>query len=170
VIDPADVPRFRELGTAANFQPLWAYADDYITQLTIPFLGPERSARLYAIGSLYRSGAVVAFGSDWSVSSANPLEELQVAVTRKDLAGATTEPFLPQERIALPEALAAFTINAAWVNRLEKETGSIEVGKRADLVVLDRNLFAIPVTEIAHTRAVVTLFGGRVVHGDLAAL
>jgi len=170
LIDPADVPRFRELGAAANFQPLWAYADDYVTQLTIPFLGPERSARLYAIGSLYRSGAVVAFGSDWSVSSANPLEELQVAVTRMDPAGGSTEPFLPQERIALPEALAAFTINAAWVNRLEKDTGSIEVGKRADLVVLDRNLFAIPMTEIAHTRALVTLFGGRVVHGDLAAL
>ena len=93
-----------------------------------------------------------------------------VAVTRMDPAGGTTEPFLPQQRIALPEALAAFTINAAWVNRLEKETGSIEVGKRADLVVLDRNLFAIPMTEIAHTRALVTLFGGRVVHGDLAAL
>jgi hypothetical protein len=169
LIDPADVPRFRELGAAANFQPLWAYADDYITQLTIPFLGPERSGRLYPIGSVYRSGAVVAFGSDWSVSSANPLEEIQVAVTRMDPAGGT-EPLLPQERIALPEALAAFTINTAWVNRLEKETGSIEVGKRADLVVLDRNLFAIPVTEIAHTRALVTLFGGRVVHGDLAAL
>ena len=170
LIDPADVPRFRELGAAANFQPLWAFADDYITRLTIPFLGPRRSGRLYPIASLYRSGAVVAFGSDWPVSSANPLEELQVAVTRVDPAAATTEPFLPQERIALPEALAAFTINAAWVNRLEKETGSIEVGKRADLVVLDRNLFAIPVTEIAHTRALVTLFGGRVVHGDLAAL
>jgi predicted amidohydrolase YtcJ len=170
LIDPADVPRFRELGAAANFQPLWAFADDYVTQLTIPFLGPERSGRLYPIGSVYRSGAVVAFGSDWSVSSANPLEEIQVAVTRMDPAGGTTEPLVPQERIALPEALAAFTINAAWVNRLEKETGSIEVGKRADLVVLDRNLFAIPVTEIAHTRALVTLFGGRVVHGDLAAL
>jgi predicted amidohydrolase YtcJ len=170
LIDPADVPRFRELGAAANFQPLWAFADDYVTQLTLPFLGTERSGRLYPIGSLYRSGAVVAFGSDWSVSSANPLEELQVAVTRMDPAGSTTEPFLPHERIGLPEALAAFTINAAWVNRLEKETGSIEVGKRADLLVLDRNLFAIPPTEISHTRALVTLFGGRVVHGDLAAL
>jgi len=170
LIDPADVPRFRELGAAANFQPLWAFADDYVTQLTIPFLGPERSGRLYAIGSLYRSGAVVVFGSDWYVSSANPLEELQVALTRMDPAGGSTEPFLPQERIALPEALAAFTVNAAWINRLEKETGTIEVGKRADLVVLDRNLFAIPVTEIAHTAALVTLFGGRVVHGDLAAL
>jgi predicted amidohydrolase YtcJ len=170
LIDPADVPRFRELDVAANYQPLWAFADEYITNLTLPFLGPERSARLYAIGTVYRSGALVAFGSDWSVSSANPLEELEVAVTRMNPEGGDTQPFLPQERIALPEALAAFTINAAWVNRLEKETGSIEPGKRADLVVLDHNLFAIPASEIAHTKALVTLFGGRVVHGDLAAL
>src|SRR5262249_49184201 len=100
----------------------------------------------------------------------NPLEELQVAVTRMDPAGTTTEPFLPHERIGLPEALAAFTINAAWVNRLEKETGSIEVGKRAHLLVLDHNLFAIPPTEISPTRALGAVFGGRVVHGALAAL
>ncbi|MFX8871880.1 amidohydrolase family protein, partial [Acinetobacter baumannii] len=90
-----DIPRFRELGVIANFQPLWAYADEYITNLTFPFLGPERSSRLYQIGTLYRSGAVVAFGSDWSVSSPNPLEEIQVAVTRVGPAGETHTPFLP---------------------------------------------------------------------------
>ena len=170
LIDPADISRFRELGVIANFQPLWAFADEYITKLTIPFLGPERSSRLYPIGSLYRSGAVVAFGSDWSVSSPNPLEEIQVAVTRMGPSGETITPFLPAERINLPEALAAFTINAAYTNRLEKQTGSIEVGKFADLVVLDRNLFAIPPTEISKTLALVTLFEGRTVHGDLGAL
>ena len=77
LIDPADIPRFRRLGVVANFQPLWAYADPYITDLTIPFLGPKRSQGLYPIGSVYRSGAVVAFGSDWSVSSANPFEEIE---------------------------------------------------------------------------------------------
>jgi predicted amidohydrolase YtcJ len=170
LIDPADISRFRELGVIANFQPLWAFADEYITKLTIPFLGPERSSRLYPIGSLYRSGAVVAFGSDWSVSSPNPLEEIQVAVTRMGPAGETITPFLPAERINLPEALAAFTINAAYTNRLEKQTGSIEVGKFADLVLLDRNLFAIPPTEISKTLALLTLFEGRTVHGDLGAL
>jgi predicted amidohydrolase YtcJ len=170
LVDPADVARFRELGVIANFQPLWAFADEYITKLTIPFLGPERSARLYPIGSLYRSGAVVAFGSDWSVSSPNPLEEIQVAVTRMGPSGETDTPFLPAERINLPEALAAFTINAAYTNRLEKQTGSIEVGKFADLVVLDRNLFAIPPTDISKTHVLVTLFEGRTVHGDLGAL
>jgi predicted amidohydrolase YtcJ len=170
LIDPQDIPRFRELGVIANFQPLWAFADEYITKLTIPFLGPQRSSRLYPIGSVYRSGAVVAFGSDWSVSSPNPLEEIQVAVTRMGPAGETTTPFLPAERVNLPEALAAFTINAAYTNRLEKTTGSIEVGKFADLVVLDHNLFAIPVGDISKSRVLVTIFQGRTVHGDLGAL
>jgi predicted amidohydrolase YtcJ len=170
LIDPADIPRFRELGVTANFQPLWAWADPYITDLTAPFLGPERSARLYPIGTLYRSGAVVAFGSDWSVSSPNPFWEIQVALTRMDLDGHDTAPFLPAERINLPEALAAFTINAAFTNRLEKQTGSIEVGKFADLIVLDQNLFAIPLTQIENTHALVTLFAGQAVHGDLGAL
>jgi len=170
LVDPADVPRFRELGVIANFQPLWAFADEYITKLTIPFLGPDRSARLYPIGTLYRSGAVVAFGSDWSVSSANPLEEIQVAVTRMGPAGETRTPFLPGERINLPEALAAFTINAAYTNRLEKTTGSIEVGKDADLIVLDHNLFAVPAAAIDKSRVLVTLFEGRPVHGDLGSL
>jgi predicted amidohydrolase YtcJ len=170
LIDPADIPRFRDLRVTANFQPLWAFADEYITNLTIPFLGPERSARLYQIGMLYRSGAVVAFGSDWPVSSPNPLEEIQVAVTRMGPAGETDKPFLPGERINLPEALAAFTIGAAYTNRLEKTTGSLETGKSADLVVLDRNLFAIPPAEIAKAHVLLTLFDGRAVHGDLGTL
>jgi predicted amidohydrolase YtcJ len=170
VVQPADVPRFRKLGVTANFQPLWAFADAYITDLTEPVLGKERSQWIYPIGSLYRSGAVVAFGSDWSVSSANPLEEIEVAITRMGPAGETKTPLLPDERIALPEAIAAFTINAAYVNRHEKETGSIEVGKLADLAILDRNLFDIPATEISDTKVLVTLFEGKAVHGDLAAL
>ena len=169
LVDPADVPRFRELGVTANFQPLWAFADDYITQLTIPALGPERSSRLYPIGTLYRSGAVVAFGSDWSVSSPNPLEEIQVAVTRMGPAGETHTPFLPDERISLPEALAGFTINAAYVNRLENTTGSIEVGKSADLIVLDQNLFALEPTQIANAHVLLTLLEGRAVYGNLTA-
>ena len=80
LIDNADVPRFKELGVVANYQPLWAYADEYITELTIPFLGPERSSHMYAINSLEKSGATVAFGSDWSVSSPNPFEEMETAI------------------------------------------------------------------------------------------
>ncbi len=164
---PTDIPRFRELDVVANFQPLWALADEYITDMTIPFLGPERSRWLYPIGSLVDSGAVVAFGSDWSVSTANPFEEIEVALTRMGPKGETTEPFLPEERIDLPTALAAFTINAAYVNSLEKETGSIEIGKFADLIVVDRNLFSIEPSEISESKVLLTLLEGAPVHGDL---
>ncbi len=170
VIQPVDVPRFRELGVTANFQPLWAFADPYITDLTLPFMGKERAQWIYPIRSVLQSGAVVAFGSDWSVSSPNPMEEIEVAVTRMGPFGETKTPFLPSERIELPEAIAAFTINAAYVNRHETETGSIKVGKLADLAILDRNLFAIPVSEISDTKVLVTLFEGKAVHGDLANL
>jgi len=170
LIHPDDVPRFRKLGVIANFQPLWAYNDLYITDLTVPFIGPERSKWLYPINSVYRSGAVVAFGSDWSVSSANPFEEIETAVTRQSAVGEPGEPLLPSEALALPQALAAFTINAAYTNRLDDRTGSIEVGKFADLIVLDRNLFEIPPAAISDARPLVTLLEGEAVHGDLGAL
>jgi predicted amidohydrolase YtcJ len=168
IFHPSDIPRFRALGVVANFQPLWAYADDYIVKLTLPFLEPERARWLYPIGSLYRSGAVVAFGSDWSVSSPNPLEELETAVTRMGAGGETKEPFIPEERIDLPEALAAFTINAAYVNFQEDKTGSIEAGKLADLIVLDHNLFSIKPEAISDTEVVLTLFGGQKVAGEMS--
>jgi predicted amidohydrolase YtcJ len=123
---PDDIPRFRELGVVANFQPLWAFADGYIIDMTLPFLKPGSERWIYPIGSLVESGAVVAFGSDWAVSSANPLEEMEVAMTRMDPAGADRGPFVPDERINLADALAAFTINAAYVNFQEDSTGSIE--------------------------------------------
>jgi predicted amidohydrolase YtcJ len=112
----------------------------------------------------------VAFGSDWSVSSANPFEEMETAVTRMGALGDTKVPFLPEERITLPEALAAFTINAAYTNRDEKNTGSLEVGKVANLAVLDRNLFEIPANDISDTKVLLTLFEGKPVHGDIGAL
>jgi predicted amidohydrolase YtcJ len=95
---------------------------------------------------------------------------METAVTRMGALGETTEPFLPDEAITLPEAVAAFTINAAYTNRLDKETGSIETGKRADLVVLDRNLFEVPPSEISDTKALLTLFEGKAVHGTLESL
>jgi predicted amidohydrolase YtcJ len=166
LVHPDDQPRFRRLGVIANFQPLWAYADAYITDLTLPFISKQAATYMYPIGSIQRTGAVVAFGSDWSVSSANPFWQMETAVTRMGALGDTKTPWLPEERITLPEALAAFTINAAYANRDEKESGSLEVGKRADLAVLDRNLFDIPATEISDTKVLLTLFEGKTVHGD----
>jgi predicted amidohydrolase YtcJ len=170
LIDPADIPRFRELDVVANFQPLWAFADAYITDLTLPYIGPERARWLYPIQSVQQSGGMIAFGSDWSVSTANPFFEIEVAVTRKNPEDADNEAFLPQERIDLPDALAAFTINAAWVNHSEDLTGSIEVGKAADLVVLDQDLFAIAPEKISDTKVLLTLLDGEPVHGDPSAL
>jgi hypothetical protein len=170
LIDQADIPRFKALGVIANFQPLWAMNDAYITELTIPFIGPERAKSLYPIGSVAKSGGMLAFGSDWSVSSPNPFEQMETAVTRLEALGGTTEPLLPGEAISLAEALDAFTIHAAFVNRLEKETGSLETGKRADLAVLDRNLFDTAPADLSDTKVLVTLFEGKAVHGTLEEL
>lgn len=165
---PDDIPRFRRLGVMAVFQPLWAYADTYITELTEPFLGPERSRWLYPIGSLVKSGAIIAGASDWSVSSMNPLDAIQVAVTRTDYTRPGGKPWIAEERVDLPTMLAAYTINGAYGMFQEQETGSIEPGKAADLIILDRNLFEIPVAEIHHARVMLTLLEGREVYRDPA--
>ncbi len=169
-IDPADIPRFRELDVVANFQPLWALADKYVTELAIPRVAPKIRQWIYPIGSVLRSGAVVAFGSDWSVSSANPFEQIEVAVTRTAPDGSIDGTFLPDERIMLADAIIAFTIGSAYVNHQQETTGSIEVGKLADLIVLDRNLFAIAPSELSDAQVLLTLLGGNVVHGELDAL
>ena len=166
VVHPDDIPRFRELDVVANAQPLWAVNEGQMLHLTIPFLGAERSKWQYPFASLVRSGAMLAMGSDWSVSSANPLWEMHVAVNRTapsayEYGGGTGEPFLPDERIDLATALAGFTINSAFVNHLDDLTGSIEVGKRADLAVLDRDVFAHPVDEIADASVVLTFVEGE---------
>lgn len=170
IIDPADIPRFASLEVVANFQPLWAFADEYVTELTLPFIREETARWMYPIKSVLDSGATVAFGSDWSVSSANPWQQIETAVLRQNADDDGGEPFIPEERIDLASAIAAFTINAAFVNRLEQDTGSIEVGKQADLVVLDQNLFEIAPERISNTRALVTLFAGEAVHGRIADL
>ncbi len=161
LFDPPDIARFRRLGVVANFQPLWAWADPYIVDMTLPVLGPERSRWLYPIRSVANSGAVIACGSDWSVTSMNPLDAIQVAVTRRGLKEAPGPAWLPEEVVDLPLMLAAYTINGAYVNFEETETGSIEVGKAADLIVLDRNLFEIPAHEIHNAKVLLTLLDGK---------
>ena len=163
LIDPADIPRFKELGVVADFQALWAFADPYIKELVEPVLGPERSGRLYPIGSVLKTGAIVAGGSDWTVSSINPLEAIQVAVTRKDPNNPKEQTWLPGELIDLPSAIAAYTINGAILNHQEDRLGSIEPGKSADLVVLSKNIFEIPKEEIYTAKVLMTIFEGKTV-------
>ncbi len=163
LIDPADIPRFRELGVVANFEAFWANGDEYLTELAEPALGPERSRWQYPIASVVRSGAVVSGGSDWSVSSLNPLDAIQVGITHRDI-GSADAPWNPEERVDLPTMIALYTINAAYALQQDKETGSIEVGKLADLVVLDRNLFELPPDSIHTAKVQRTLLGGRTVY------
>jgi predicted amidohydrolase YtcJ len=170
VIHPDDVPRFADLGVLANCQPLWASNEPQMTELTMPFLGPERSAWQYPFGSLAASGAQLCFGSDWPVSSPNPMWQMHTAVNRTTSpeypfrGPQTDEPFVPGERIGLAAAIAAFTMGSAYVNHDERDAGSVEPGKRADLVVLDRNLFTQPATEIALAEVDLTLVDGAVVY------
>lgn len=166
VIHPDDLPRFRQLGAVANAQPLWAAHEAQMDELTIPFLGDPRWTWQYPFASLRRHGAVLAMGSDWSVSTPNPLEEMHVAVNRKVPEtylhrADNAEVFLPNERLDLATSIAAFTIGSAYVNHLDTHTGSIEAGKRADLAVLDRNLFAHPTDEIASARCEQTFVEGE---------
>jgi predicted amidohydrolase YtcJ len=166
VIHPDDIARFRDLGAIANLQPLWAAHEPQMDDLTIPFLGPERSAWQYPFGDLLRAGATLAGGSDWPVSSADPIQGIHVAVNRI-VPDADADAFYPEQRIDLASALAAYTSGTAYVNHLD-DTGSIAVGNLADLAVLDRDPFAAPASEICHTRVEQTFVGGRRVYAGPA--
>jgi predicted amidohydrolase YtcJ len=160
-VQPADIPRFRELGVIANCQPYWAQAEPQMDRLTVPFLGEGRAGFQYPFASLLRSGASLAFGSDWSVTTPDPLREMEVAVTRVGPEHRDNAPFLPHERISLPDAIAAFTMGSARAQFNDRECGSIEPGKIADLAVIDRNLFGDG--PIGDARVELTIVGGRVV-------
>ncbi|NGO78030.1 amidohydrolase [Streptomyces sp. YC504] len=161
VVHPDDIGRFRALGASANLQALWAAHEPQMDELTIPFLGAERSATQYPFGALLRSGATLAAGSDWPVSSPDPVQALHVAVNRRlPEAPEGTGVFLPEQRIDLGAALAAYTAGSAYVNHLDDETGTIAPGYLADLAVLDRDPFAGPPEEICAARVEQTFVGG----------
>jgi predicted amidohydrolase YtcJ len=164
LIDDADVPRFAQLGIAAAFQPLWAYPDPAALELDLPLIGEERTWRMYPIGRLWRSGARIAGGSDYYVTDLNPLLAIETAVTRQDPYSNEGEVLDAGERVPLDTMIAAYTIEGAWQMNREADQGSIEVGKRADFVVLDTNLFGIPAAAISDAKAVMTVFDGRTVY------
>ncbi len=164
VVDPADIARFRPLGAVANIQPYWACNDRQMTELTLPFLPPERASLQYPFRSLRRAGAVLAGGSDWTVSTPNVLMEVETAVNRAFPEDRAAPPFLPEEALDPIDAFAAFTIGTAYVNHLDDLTGSIEVGKLADLVVIDRDVLGPDAGPIGDARVVMTLVEGETVH------
>ena len=160
LIDPADFPRFKALAVIANFQLQWATFDpSYIGKATLPYLGPARARYLYPARSLLDAGARIAGGSDWGVSTFNAFEAMEHAVTRS--LGRGEKALLPEQSVPLTVMVDAYTINAAYALRQEKTTGSLEPGKRADFIVLDRDLFRVDPFELHATRVLATYLDGR---------
>lgn len=162
--DPTDLARFARLGVVANVTPLWAVRSGYVEDLTLPFVDPVSAATLYPFGALHAAGARLAFGSDWPVSTPDPLQQLEVAVTRCPPGEPEAEPLDPAQALDLRAAIEAATAGAAFVNGLDGETGTLEVGKLADLVVLDRDLLGPDAPAPTSARVVLTLVEGAVVH------
>ena len=173
LIHPDDYGRFAALNVVPNFQALWAVPDEWIIELNLPVVGLDRVHRMYPIASIAKSGATLVGGSDWNVSSLNPLDAIEVAVLRQDwLANdALTNDDLSQldvlnrsERVDLDTMLKAYTINAAWSMHQDALTGSLSPGKRADIVVLSEDLFAIPPQLISTVKVEKTFIDGQLVY------
>ena len=163
VVHPADVGRFARLEVVANCQAYWAQHEPQMDELTMPYLGPERAGRQYPFASLLRSGARLAMGSDWAVTTADPLEQIEVAVTRIDPENRGNRPFLPEQRLSVAEAFDAFTTGSAYVNH-DGQGGRIEVGARADLALLDTDVFAPGAGPIGEAAVRLTVAAGEVVY------
>ena len=165
IADPADLPRFGKLGVAANLSPGWFEVDDPAMASTEAVLDPERRGGMYPAKSVASAGGRIVMSSDWPATSMNPLEGIQIAVTRQPL-DASQPPKRPQERVDLATALAAYTREAAWVAREDEIDGTLKTGMAADLVVLDQNLFSIDVSDIHKARVLLTLLNGQPVYKD----
>ncbi|MDP9144786.1 MAG: amidohydrolase family protein, partial [Actinomycetota bacterium] len=164
LIHPDDVPRFRRLGVAANAQALWAQDGVDQAELTRPFLGAERSTWQYPFASLLRAGATLAMGSDWSVSTADVMDQIDTAVTRLNHDEPDLPPLNANERISLLDGLAGFTAGSAFVNHRDDVSGTLALGMLADLAVLDRDPLASgPIRE---TSVAMTVVAGRVVYEE----
>ncbi|WP_179400581.1 amidohydrolase [Burkholderia guangdongensis] len=164
IVDPADMGRFHQLGAIASMQALWTAAPPAQQQLYRDLLGAERTARNYPFRSLRNAGALLAGGSDWSVTTMDPLQIIQTGVTHVLVDAPGTEPWNPHERLDLMTMLEAHTVNAAYAIRFDDCTGSLEVGKDASFAILDRNPLLHPVEELTSARIVETCFRGEVVY------
>jgi predicted amidohydrolase YtcJ len=162
---PADIPRFAKLGVIASMQPYHAIDDGRWAE---KYIG-ERIRTTYAFRSLADAGATLAFGSDWFVAPPTPLEGIYAAVTRRTLDDRNPGGWVPEQKISVEEALRAYTANAAYASFDESRKGILSVGRLADFVVLDRNIFEIPPEEIRTVRVRMTVAGGRPVFSADAA-
>ncbi|GAA4378860.1 amidohydrolase [Paeniglutamicibacter cryotolerans] len=168
IIHPDDLARFGALGVTANAQALWACNEPQMTELTLPILGEERSGWQYPFRSLIDSGAPLAMGSDWAVSTPDPWHAIHVAVNRRAPGEPDSEPLVASEAITMLEALTAYTHGSAWINR-DEEAGSIRTGSRADLVAWNANPFDLHDSELYQVGAALVLASGSPVHEIAAA-
>ncbi len=163
-ITAQDIDRFGKLGVVASMQPLHSYPDDDTLGIWARNIGPERATRPWVWRSIEQKGGVLAFGSDWPVVTLNPWKGVQTAVTRQTEEGEPPGGFVPQQRLSLEDTIRAYTLGAAFAGRREKTEGSVEPGKLADFIVLDRDLFKIEPSEIGKTEVLLTVVGGKVVY------
>ena len=158
---PADIARFGRLGVIASMQPYHAIDDGRWAEEKI---GSERARSKYAFKSLLEKGARLAFGSDWPVAPLDPIQGIYAAVTRRTIDDKNPNGWFPEQKISLEEAIQGFTSGGAFAEFAEMSKGSIEPGKLADLIVLDKNLFEIPPEEIRNAKVRMTILGGRVIY------
>ena len=163
-ISAADIDRFGKLGVIASMQPLHSYPDDDTLNIWSRNIGPERASRAWVWRSVQDKGGALAFGSDWPVVTLNPWRGVQTALTRQTSEGNPPGGFVPQQRLSLEDTIRGYTLGAAFAGRREKTEGSLEPGKLADFILLDRDLFKIEPSEIGKTEVLITMVGGKVVY------
>lgn len=160
VMDPADYARLQGLATT-NIQPLWARVEPPYSDPSLAMIGPDRHRDTYAFRRMLDQGADFCLSSDWPVSTLNPFEIIETAITRqKRLDDDPLPPFQPDQALTIEECVQGYTVNAARACWRDHETGMLRVGFSADMIVLDRDIFAIAATEISATRVLATLFKG----------
>lgn len=168
IVAEAETARFAELDAIANIQALWATHEDQIDELTLPFLQDGQEARQYPFGELVARGARLAGGSDWPVSTADPMAEIHIAVTRV-APGVDAEPLGgAHQRLDLATALAAYTSGTAYVNHRDHDTGHIREGYLANLVVLEPDPFTVPAEDLHRTTVASTWIEGEPVYSRQA--
>ncbi len=165
LVHPDDLPRFKELNVIAEFSPILWYPSPLV-QVMSQVIGEERASRFWPTRSLLEAGAHIIYGSDWPsvVPDPNPWPGIEAMVTRRDPYGNFSGELWPEQAVDLETALRIFTINGALAGKQADRTGTIEVGKSADFIVLDRNLFDIPAQDISDTQVLLTVVSGQEVH------
>ena len=165
LVAPEDILRFKQLDVIGLPNPYWFKVDDNYHLLSVPYLGEERASIQYPMRSFLEAGVRMASASDFPVTVPfDPLRGMEIGVTRSPLGTVTDDILWPEERVSLEEMVTSFTINGAYSNFLEANTGSLEAGKQADFVVLDQNIFEVAAEEIANTRVLRTFIDGELVH------